>query len=36
VRDNAAYAAWDAISRDREAFLAWMQDNVLDLVPSAP
>jgi glutaconate CoA-transferase subunit A len=35
VRDNAAYAAWDAISRDREAFLAWMQDNVLDLVPSA-
>ena len=36
VRDNAAYAAWDAISRDREAFLAWMRDNVLDLVPSAP
>jgi glutaconate CoA-transferase subunit A len=36
VRDNAAYAAWDAISRDRQAFLAWMQDNVLDLVPSAP
>jgi glutaconate CoA-transferase subunit A len=36
TRDNAAYAAWDAISRDREAFRAWMQANVLDLVPSAP
>jgi glutaconate CoA-transferase subunit A len=36
LRDNAAYAAWDAISRDREAFLAWMRVNVLDLVPSAP
>ena len=27
VRDNAAYAAWDAISRDRDTFLAWMQDS---------
>jgi glutaconate CoA-transferase subunit A len=35
VRDNAAYAAWDGISRDRDAFLAWMQDHVLDLVPTA-
>ena len=34
VRDNAAYAAWDGISRDRDAFLAWMQDHVLDLVPT--
>ena len=34
VRDNAAYAAWDAISRDRDTFLAWMQDHVLDLVPT--
>jgi glutaconate CoA-transferase, subunit A len=34
VRDNAAYAAWDAVSRDRDAFLAWMQDHVLDLVPT--
>jgi len=28
-RDNDFYVAWDAISRDRERFLAWMQDNVL-------
>jgi glutaconate CoA-transferase subunit A len=36
VRDNAAYAAWDGISRDRETVLRWMQDRVLDLVPSTP
>jgi glutaconate CoA-transferase, subunit A len=29
-RDNACYKAWDAISRDRNAFLAWMQANVLE------
>jgi glutaconate CoA-transferase subunit A len=28
-RDNAAYAAWDAISRDREAFLAWVDEHIL-------
>lgn len=28
-RDNAFYAAWDAISRERGKFLAWMQDHVL-------
>jgi glutaconate CoA-transferase, subunit A len=28
VRDNDFYARWDAISRDRERFLAWMQSNV--------
>ena len=28
-RDNAAYIAWDEISREREGFLAWMRDNVL-------
>ena len=28
-RDNDFYVSWDAISRDRERFLAWMQDNVL-------
>ena len=28
-RDNAFYIAWDAISREREAFLAWMRGNVL-------
>ncbi len=25
-RDNAAYRAWDAIGRDREAFSAWLKD----------
>jgi glutaconate CoA-transferase, subunit A len=35
-RDNAAYEAWDAVSRDRDAFLAWMQTHVLDLVPTGP
>ena len=25
-RDNAAYRAWDAISRDREAFRRWLGD----------
>jgi glutaconate CoA-transferase, subunit A len=28
-RDNAFYAAWDPISRDREAFGAWMEKHVL-------
>jgi glutaconate CoA-transferase subunit A len=30
-RDNAFYAAWDAISRDRDAFQAWMRRHVLDV-----
>src|ERR1022692_4965263 len=29
-RDNAYYKKWDAISRDRDGFLAWMKTNVLD------
>lgn len=29
VRDNDFYLAWDAISRDRATFAAWMQDNVV-------
>jgi glutaconate CoA-transferase, subunit A len=29
-RDNAFYVAWDAISRDRELFAAWMQRHVLE------
>ncbi len=29
VRDNAFYAAWDGISRDRATFTTWMRDNVL-------
>jgi glutaconate CoA-transferase subunit A len=28
-RDNDFYAAWDAISRDRETFRRWMDDHVL-------
>lgn len=28
-RDNAFYAAWDPIARDRETFLAWMDEHVL-------
>lgn len=30
-RDNAFYKAWDAISRDRETFTAWMRRHVLDV-----
>ena len=28
-RANAFYIAWDAIARERESFLAWMDENVL-------
>ena len=28
-RDNAFYIRWDEISRDRERFLAWMEENVI-------
>jgi glutaconate CoA-transferase subunit A len=28
-RDNAYYRAWDAISRDRERFAAWVRDEVM-------
>jgi glutaconate CoA-transferase subunit A len=31
VRDNDFYVAWDAISRDREAFTAWMRAHVLEV-----
>ncbi|HEV2783440.1 MAG TPA: CoA-transferase [Actinophytocola sp.] len=33
-RDNRAYQEWDAISRDRATFTAWLSENVLDPVPS--
>ena len=33
TRDNAYYKAWDAIARERDGFLAWMQTNVLDKGP---
>ena len=29
ARDNGFYIAWDAISRDRDSFLAWMDTHVL-------
>jgi len=34
-RDNAYYKRWDAISRDRDGFLAWMKANVLEKGPEA-
>ena len=33
-RDNDFYKFWDGVSRDREAFTAWMEENVLAGVPS--
>lgn len=33
-RDNDFYRAWDAISRDRDAFRAWMDEHVLGAVPA--
>ena len=30
TRDNAFYSAWDEISRDRDRFLAWMREHVLE------
>ena len=32
-RDNAYSKKWDAISRDRDGFLAWMTANVLEKGP---
>ncbi|PTW62601.1 glutaconate CoA-transferase subunit A [Breoghania corrubedonensis] len=34
-RDNAFYKAWDPIARDRDAFKAWMQENVMEKGPEA-
>lgn len=34
VRDNGFYEAWDAISRDREAFRAWMREHVIEAAPA--
>ncbi len=33
-RDNAAYRDWDALSADRDRFMAWMKANVLDAGPA--
>lgn len=30
ARDNAFYKAWDAISRDRDSFQAWVKRHILD------
>jgi glutaconate CoA-transferase, subunit A len=35
-RDNDFYRRWDAISRDRDAFLAWMDEHVLTPTHPAP
>jgi glutaconate CoA-transferase, subunit A len=32
-RDNDFYRAWDAISRDRDTFAAWMDEHVLNRAP---
>jgi len=34
-RDNAFYIQWDAIARDRDGFLAWMEENVMQATPDA-
>jgi glutaconate CoA-transferase, subunit A len=34
-RDNAFYIGWDAISRERETFLKWMDENVMNKGPEA-
>ncbi|KFG70883.1 CoA-transferase [Microvirga sp. BSC39] len=34
-RDNAAYLEWDQISADRDLFMAWMRENVLEAGPDA-
>jgi glutaconate CoA-transferase subunit A len=35
ARDNAFYIAWEPIGRDRDGFLAWMKQNVLERGPEA-
>ncbi len=34
-RNNAYYKQWDAIGRDRDTFLKWMKENVLQKGPEA-
>ncbi len=33
-RDNEFYTAWDVISRDRDTFTSWIQEHVLEAVPT--
>jgi glutaconate CoA-transferase, subunit A len=35
-RDNAAYQAWDAVSRDREAFAAWLDQQMFEAAGRTP
>jgi glutaconate CoA-transferase subunit A len=35
ARANSFYKEWDAIARDRDTFLAWMRENVLQKNPDA-
>ena len=32
-RDNASYVEWDKISADRDTFLVWMEENVMNASP---
>ncbi len=34
-RDNSFYIAWDKVSRERDSFLAWMEENVMSKGPDA-
>ena len=34
-RNNSFYKQWDEIARERDSFLAWMKDNVLEKGPEA-
>jgi glutaconate CoA-transferase, subunit A len=34
ARDNEFYRTWDSISRDRNRFMEWMAQNVLECVPA--
>jgi glutaconate CoA-transferase subunit A len=34
-RDNAFYKAWDGISRERDSFRAWIDENVMRKGPDA-
>src|SRR4029079_6260245 len=33
ARDNAFYTAWDAISRDRDGFLRWIDEHLMRRAP---
>ena len=34
-RNNGFYKQWDVVSRERDSFLAWMKENVLQKGPEA-